>query len=164
YTLSLHDALPISGPVECMDWNPAAQCGGGLHGLLWGEGDWSLLSSANDALWQVVEVVTESIVKIDAQKVKFPRGTVVFSGDMAGAITMVLNNEQHFKDMIAEIKAKSVKGDTASGDYSTAASFGDSSTAASSGDSSTAASSGDSSTAASSGNYSKAASSGSYST
>ncbi|MET3122630.1 putative metal-binding protein [Oxalobacteraceae bacterium GrIS 2.11] len=51
-----------------------------------------------------------------------------------------------------------------SGNYSKAASSGDSSTAASSGNSSTAASSGNSSTAASSGNYSTAASSGDYST
>ena len=53
---------------------------------------------------------------------------------------------------------------SASGDYSTAASSGDSSKAASSGNYSKAASSGDYSTAASSGNYSKAASSGDFST
>ena len=52
---------------------------------------------------------------------------------------------------------------TASGDYSTAASSGNGSKAASSGDYSTAASSGDYSTAASSGNGSTAASSGDYS-
>ena len=142
---------PTSGPVECSDWNPAPQCGGGLHGLMWGDGDWSLLSSANDALWQVVEVVTECIVTIDSQKVKFPRGTVIYSGGMAGAITMVLNHQKRFEEMVAEIN-KGSKGKEISS--------GDSSTAASSGNSSKAASSGDYSTAASSGDYSKAAAKG----
>src|SRR5580698_7936234 len=78
---------PASGPVECSDWNPSPVRGGGLHGLLWGEGDWSLLNNSEDAIWQVVEVVTDSIVKIDERKVKFQRGTVVYSGNMAGAMT-----------------------------------------------------------------------------
>lgn len=143
---------PASGPVECPDWNPTAQCGNGLHGLVWGEGDWSLLNSTHDALWQVVEVDTESIVHIDKQKVKFPRGLVVYSGGMAEAITMVLNHEQRFKETLAEIikAAKKAKTDSS----------GNSSTSASSGDSSTSASSGDYSTSASSGNSSKSAAKG----
>lgn len=149
-----HDGFqwPKAGPVECPDWNPAAQCGGGLHGLLWGEGDWSRLSAAQDALWQVVEVVTESIVKIEEQKVKFPRGTVVFSGNMAGAITMVLNHEQHFKDILAEITANANKGNKSSGNYSRAASSGNSSTAASSGNSSRASAAGKDAVAMAAGN------------
>jgi len=149
---------PTSGPVECPDWDATPRCGGGLHGLLWGDGDWSLLNQSHDAIWQVVEVESEAIVKIDEQKVKFPRGVVVYSGGMAEAVTMVLNHQQHFKDMLTEVKANAKKGEP------TNISSGDSSTAASSGDSSTAASSGYSSTAASSGNYSKAASSGDSST
>src|ERR1700730_4145684 len=30
---------PESGLVEAKDWKPMKQCGGGLHGYLWGEGD-----------------------------------------------------------------------------------------------------------------------------
>lgn len=37
---------PSEGPVSCPDWDPTPRCGGGLHGLLWGEGDGSLLSWA----------------------------------------------------------------------------------------------------------------------
>ena len=33
---------PKSGPVKCDDWKPRAECGNGLHGLLWGVGDGSL--------------------------------------------------------------------------------------------------------------------------
>lgn len=56
---------PELGPVECLDWDPELICGGGLHGLLWGEGDASFLSRDIDAKWHVVEVAIEDIVKID---------------------------------------------------------------------------------------------------
>jgi hypothetical protein len=76
---------PKSGPVECPDWKRIAECGNGLHGLLWGEGGGELLDWDPDAKWLVVEVEAASIVKIDAAKVKFPRGVVVFCGDRKGA-------------------------------------------------------------------------------
>ena len=47
---------PASGPVECPDWNPEPVCGGGLHGLLWGEGEGSMLSWDESAAWLVVSV------------------------------------------------------------------------------------------------------------
>ncbi len=108
----------------------------------------SLLRSDIDAFWQVIEVEDSkaNIVHIDEEKVKFHRGNVIYSGDMATAITMVLCHKEKMK------KAKGRK--VASGDYSSAASSGNYSSAASSGYSSSAASSGDSSRAASSGDYS----------
>lgn len=30
---------PADGYVEAYDWKPKAECGNGLHGWLWGEGD-----------------------------------------------------------------------------------------------------------------------------
>src|SRR5512146_1644346 len=69
---------PETGPVKCEDWNPDPCCGGGLHGLLWGEGDWSLLDRDDGALWQVVKVKTADIVLIDQQKIKFPAGEVIY--------------------------------------------------------------------------------------
>jgi|HubBroStandDraft_4_1064222.scaffolds.fasta_scaffold02568_11 hypothetical protein len=49
--MSSHNGFrwPEAGPVECADWNPAHVCGGGLHGLLWGEGSAGNLSSDADA-------------------------------------------------------------------------------------------------------------------
>src|SRR5580692_11342318 len=170
---------PRSGPVECPDWDPKPKCGNGLHGLPWGAGDWSLLSSVEDAVWMVVEVPTSEIVRIDQAKVKFPRGNVVFTGSRVEATIRVLCGSeamsQAFRDAEKWTKDHEGTSSTAasSGTYSTAASSGNSSTAASSGNSSkaassgtysTAASSGTSSTAASSGTYSTAASSGTYST
>ena len=160
---------PRQGPVECPDWDPTPRCGGGLHGLPWGNGDWSLLSTAENAVWQVVEVDTASIVDIDGKKSKFPRGNVLFSGSRVEAIIRVLCGSEAMSQSMRAAQAwgeKSGNSSTAasSGNSSTAASSGDSSTAASSGNSSTAASSGDFSTAASSGNSSTAASSGDFST
>ena len=80
---------PASGPVECDDWNPRAECGNGLHGLLWGAGDVSMLSSADDAKWLVVDVAADEIVTIGA-KIKVSRGVVIFAGDRSGAIEMIL--------------------------------------------------------------------------
>jgi hypothetical protein len=75
---------PELGPVKCLDWSPRAECGNGLHGLLNGEGDWSLVSFAKNAKWLVVEVNAGLIVHIGG-KVKFPSGNVVFCGTLNGA-------------------------------------------------------------------------------
>ena len=128
---------PSSGLVECSDWNDKRECGGGLHGLLWGHGNWSLLSNDADAIWQVVEVEEDCLIKIDDEKVKFPRGNVVYSGLMSIAVCTV----------VCDPRAMHGADQTSSGDGSTAASSGDGSTAASSGNGSKAASSGNYSTA-----------------
>jgi hypothetical protein len=151
---------PRQGPVECPDWDPAPRCGNGLHGLPWGNGDWSLLSSADDAVWMVVEVDTALLVDIGGNKSKFPRGNVLFSGSRVEAVIRVLCGSEAIVHVTKEAEAWGEK----CGNSSTAASSGYSSKAASSGNSSTAASSGYSSTAASSGNSSTAASSGNSST
>lgn len=41
---------PKEGEVCAPDWRPDARCGNGLHGLLWGEGDGSLLNWSADAV------------------------------------------------------------------------------------------------------------------
>ena len=122
---------PALGPVECPDWDPAPKCGNGLHGLVWGDGDWSFLSNATmDALWQVVEVDADLIVAIDKDKVKFPRGVVVYSGDMATAVKMVLANEQRILATVASISKEAQKKSKVGGrPKQTAASSGNSSTA-----------------------------------
>ena len=119
---------PKSGPVECPDWMPTAKCGNGLHGLIWGVGNWALLSNAPDAIWIVAEI--DEWIDIDG-KVKFPRCDVIYCGDMTEALVRVLCN------------SSSPVSDRASGYSSTAASSGNYSKAASSGNYSKAASSGD---------------------
>ena len=67
------------GVVKALDWKPVADCGNGLHGLLNGEGDGSLLNWDTSAKWLVVEVDADRVVDLQG-KVKFPEGKVVFCG------------------------------------------------------------------------------------
>ena len=164
---------PKEGYVEAPDWNPEPTCGGGLHGLPWGDGGWELLDATDyTRIWQVLEADAQDVVSIDGRKSKARCGNVIYSGNMADAMAKVLACQWRIDEIVAVALADKAA-NTSSGNYSKAASSGNSSTAASSGNSSTAASSGnyskaassgDSSTAASSGDSSKAASSGDYST
>jgi len=153
--------------VECPDWNPNAECGGGLHGwpLGFGLGDGCEYDIIDD-IWLVVGCKPEDVVgELGGRaKCKFRRGVTRLEGSFFDAMAYV---RKYFEDCVAAM-AKESTGDSsmaaASGDSSMAAASGNSSRAAASGNSSTAAASGNSSRAAASGNSSKAASSGEYST
>jgi hypothetical protein len=75
--------LTVDAWVQCDDWDPTPECGGGLHGLLWGEGDGDLLSWNENAVWLVVEAT--EWVDIDGDKVKCPRCIVRHVGDQQSA-------------------------------------------------------------------------------
>jgi len=75
---------PASGYVEAPDWLPTAECGNGLHGWLWGEGDGNLGNWEHDAKWLVVEVDADKVIDLGG-KVKFPSGEVVFCGSRLDA-------------------------------------------------------------------------------
>ena len=70
---------PEAGEVIAPDWTPEPVCGGGLHLLPWGRGDYGLLSSAADARWLVAEYDPATAVDLGG-KVKVPRATVVYCG------------------------------------------------------------------------------------
>jgi hypothetical protein len=110
---------PESGPVECPDFQPTAECGHGLHGLLWGEGDGGLIDWTERARWLVVEVDAATVVDLNG-KVKFPRGTVVHCGDRSSAT-----------DYLYEHGAlgRAVTGGTATAGYGGTATAGDAGTA-----------------------------------
>jgi len=102
---------PESGPVSCSDWSPVAECGGGLHGALWGEGDGGLFSWAADARWLVVKVLASDVVDLGG-KVKFPRGEVMHCGDRLSATAHMAKHG---------LPGKAIIGGTATaGDYGTA--------------------------------------------
>jgi hypothetical protein len=126
---------PRKGLVSAPDWSPEKVCGQGLHGLLWGDGDPSLLNWNESALWLVVEVEKASIVDL-GRKVKFPAGTVIFCGDAKGAAAIISAR--------APVGTKVIHGTATAGDSGTAtaghsgtATAGDSGTATA-GDSGTA--------------------------
>jgi hypothetical protein len=71
---------PEKGLVKAPDWDPIPECGKGLHGLLWGEGNANLLNWDPDAKWLAIEVDPDTLVDLEG-KVKFPEGEVVCCGD-----------------------------------------------------------------------------------
>jgi hypothetical protein len=135
---SSHDfTWPASGPVECPDWSPTPTCGNGLHGLLWAVGDYGLTHSHDaQAKWLVVEVDAAEVVDL-GDKVKFPRGVVVFCGGLAAAMNQVLFDPRH-----------PIQKAATTGDRSAAATTGDRSAAATTGNGSAAATTGYGSAAA----------------
>lgn len=66
--------LRVGAAVEAPDWDPSPRCGGGLHGLLSGEGDGSLLNWSADAVWLVVEVDDDQVVDLDGEVYETPSG------------------------------------------------------------------------------------------
>src|ERR1019366_2841768 len=90
--LKSHDGFqwPKEGIVSAPDWTPAPKCGTGLHGWLWGQGDYSLRNQDEERIWLVVKVDADKIVKIDnGEKVKFPTGEVVYSGNWIRAFEII---------------------------------------------------------------------------
>ncbi|TXH43423.1 MAG: hypothetical protein E6Q97_34180, partial [Desulfurellales bacterium] len=79
---------PESGEVAAPDWKKKKDCGNGLHGLLWGMGDSSLLYRGEDAKWLVVETPADGVIDLD-RKVKFPRGVVVYCGNLIEAANLI---------------------------------------------------------------------------
>lgn len=85
-------AWPSSGYVDAPDWEASASCGNGLHGLLDGKGDYSLLCNDWDAQWLVVAVDRNLCVNIDGNKIKYPWGYVIYSGASREALKIILTN------------------------------------------------------------------------
>jgi hypothetical protein len=134
---------PASGPVEALDWKPTKECGFGLHGWLWGSGDWEMKSKDAKAKWLVVEVLKADIVDLQG-KVKFQRGTVVSCSD-------------HWRDAMAVIRARLLRTagavQQASADGEVASATGYSGHASATGDSGHASATGDYGHASATGNY-----------
>ena len=128
---------PESGPVECPDWQPHAECGNGLHGWLWGEGDLSASGGVwemPDAKWLVVCVAKKDVVELGG-KVKYPRGEVVFCGTREAAANKICelgaSGSVHFATRAAGNHGTATAGDygTATAGYSGTATAGYSGTA-----------------------------------
>jgi hypothetical protein len=59
--------MTVGAEVVAPDWNPKPVCGGGLHGLPWGCGDWGLLAGER---WMVASADPADVVDIDGAKSK----------------------------------------------------------------------------------------------
>ena len=82
------------GVAVAPDWNPEPICGGGLHGWLRGEGSPHVANIKHDSKWLVVEVDESTIVDINGEEVKFPRGRVIFVGERHEATNYLHRNRQ----------------------------------------------------------------------
>jgi hypothetical protein len=84
----------VGAIVEAPDWRDDNDCGHGLHGWLYGQGDLECADhwKAEGAKWLVLEVETDSIVTLDG-KCKFPRATVRFVGESHGAAAYLIAHE-----------------------------------------------------------------------
>jgi len=155
---------PKKGKVICQDWDSKAQCGNGLHGLLWGIGDGGLLNWDEDAKWLVVSVDEDKIVSIDNNKVKFPEGEVIYCGNREGAIELLVKEGADQTKMVCG--QASASGDygqaSASGDYGQASASGTRGQASASGTRGQASASGYQGQASASGDYGQASASGDY--
>jgi len=100
--------------VVAPDWLANNECGHGLHGWLFGAGDHTSSSYAEDpnALWYVLEVVTTDIVMLGG-KCKFPRCMIRFVGPRGDAAAYMLAHEPRSRD-VAVIGACRQVGDTQS--------------------------------------------------
>jgi hypothetical protein len=123
--------------VEAPDWNPKAECGGGFHGLLWGQGSFSLMCWDDDAWFQVFECDAADVVKIGEEKCKFRRGTQVFvkqflAPGFALAQAYISANDPRPKNGGEHSDVDSGSA-SASGDYGSASASGNSGSASASG-------------------------------
>ena len=134
---------PQKGLVEAKDWNPSKKCGGGLHGWLWGVGDFSLKVRSFKAKWLVIEVDENEIIDL-VDKVKFRKGKVVFCGSFVNAYLFLLERKPLNKKTITGNSGPAA----ATGDYGHAATTGYSGHAAATGDYGHAAATGNSGHAA----------------
>ena len=73
---------PETGSVQAPDFDPDPDrsCGGGLHGLPWGQGDLYLTDPDNPSnIWQVIEVDPADFAITGPDKARFRGGNVILS-------------------------------------------------------------------------------------
>lgn len=84
----------VGAEVSAPDWKKNKECGNGLHGWLYGQGDHSCVSYLEnaDAKWMVLEVPSAEIVMLGG-KCKFPNARVRFIGTKSDAAGFIITNE-----------------------------------------------------------------------
>lgn len=84
----------VGAVVTAPDWRDDGECGNGLHGWLFGQGDSGASDSIGrpDAKWLVVEVLSKSLVALGG-KVKFKSCTIRHIGDKQTATEYLLEHE-----------------------------------------------------------------------
>lgn len=86
-------SYPKRGWVEAEDWDPRKKCGGGLHGLEWGVGNFDI-EEYGDTFVVIKVRTSEGYVDLE-DKVKFRRGYVVLVTKSAGKATRYLLSKKN---------------------------------------------------------------------
>ena len=73
--------LTVGAEVSCPDWNPVAECGNGLHGLINGQGDWSLVPITPGRKIIVFEAVGTVVKLSNGTKAKCAKAIVRWAGE-----------------------------------------------------------------------------------
>ena len=95
--------------VTAPDWDPAPQCGGGLHGAINGAGDYSLFCWDDDAVWICAEIIGDDIVDLGG-KVKVRQCRIICAGARDAAAGY----------LVAQGMSAVIGGTATAGDYGTA--------------------------------------------
>ena len=133
----------VGGETLAPDWSSQPLCGSGLHGWLWGSGDWSLEEKAEGSLWLVVEVDASKVVDLGG-KVKFPKAkTLAVESTWQAAMGFIRGHAYYAATHKPEAAATGDSGHAAAtGDYGHAAATGEYGRAAATGYSGHAAATG----------------------
>ena len=132
---------PESGPVEAPDWEATKECGHGLHGWLWGHGNWSLKTKGDKIKWLVLEVEASTIINLE-DKIKFPRAVVVASFAVWNDAMFFIRNRRPISEATT-IATGNYGHASATGDYGHASATGYYGHASATGDSGHASATGD---------------------
>ena len=114
---------PESGPVECPDWDSKKECGNGLHGALWGEGDGRLFHWHADNVKWIVARIDDDVEIVDlGGKVKVPRCIVVHCGDQKSATEYLASVSDGKRAIIGRVSCVGDYATSTSGDCGTSTS------------------------------------------
>jgi len=138
--------LEAGGIVEAPDWDPDPKraCGGGLHGVANGIGDWCLLGPPTAAsLWYICGAREDETVRSEG-KVRVKRCKVLYVGAIAGAIKMIAPAMSSAILALVQTRVASAtpEGERATGPRGAASSTGPRGAASSTGDGGAASSTG----------------------
>jgi hypothetical protein len=154
----------VGGTTTAPDWIAIKECGNGLHGWLFGSGDWDLKSKAKNPRWLVIKVLKSDIVDLGG-KVKFPTGKTVANEGSWNTAMAFIRGSAYYQQVFAEAGG-SATGNyghaSATGDYGHASTTGDSGHASATGDSGHASATGYSGHASATGDYGHASATGDY--
>jgi hypothetical protein len=112
---------PEKGLVTCKNWKNDENCGNGLHGFAWGEGQGELSHlNRKNAKWLVIGVNKKDGYVELSGKVKFKKGYVLFCGSRSKTVKFLIENGADKSKCLFSVNInKKYKSTVFSGDYGT---------------------------------------------